>query len=176
MDSSRQPPSSTMPRTTKYYQKLVRCFVNTLNSAIKSRVVQMAIDGGYGRNQIARELNNQGIKISTTTVTHLIQDWKHQHQHQPQQEQATTTNESPLRLSQHSSPQSPQTLSPQSQVYSESLQSMSGDNSSISTSVNMNNTDGSSLLMTRHGSGIGKATKEMNSNVTVRNGGPLSHL
>jgi transposase-like protein len=147
MDSSRQPPSSTMPRTTKYYQKLVRCFVNTLNSAIKSRVVQMAIDGGYGRNQIARELNNQGIKISTTTVTHLIQDWKHQHQHQPQQEQATTTNESPLRLSQHSSPQSPQTLSPQSQVYSESLQSMSGDNSSISTSVNMNNTDGIKLLI-----------------------------
>jgi hypothetical protein len=40
----------------------------------------MAIDGRYGRNRIVRELNNQGIKISTTTVTHLIQDWKRQHQ------------------------------------------------------------------------------------------------
>lgn len=70
-----------------------------IDSAVKSRVVQMAIDGRYGRNRIVRELNNQGIKISTTTVTHLIQDWNHQHQHQPQQEQATTTNERPLRLS-----------------------------------------------------------------------------
>jgi hypothetical protein len=37
-----------------------------IDSAIKSRVVQMAIDGGYGRNQIVLELNNQGVKISTT--------------------------------------------------------------------------------------------------------------
>ena len=51
-----------------------------IDSAIKSRVVQMAIDGGYGRNQITREFNKQGVKISTTTVTHLIQDWKRQHQ------------------------------------------------------------------------------------------------
>ena len=51
-----------------------------IDSAIKSRVVQMAIDGGYGRNQITRELNKQGVKISTTTVTHLIQNWKRQHQ------------------------------------------------------------------------------------------------
>jgi hypothetical protein len=137
----------------------------------------MAIDGGYGRNQIVRELNNRGVKISTTTVTYLIQDWKHQHQHQPQQEQAITTNEPPLRLSQQSSPQSPQTLSPQSQVYSESLQSMSGDNSSISTGIDMNNTDGSSLLMARHGSGIGQAViTNSNSNVIPRDGGPLSHL
>ena len=47
----------------------------------------MAIDGRYGRNRIVRELNNQGIKISTTTVTHLIQAWKKRQSRQQQQPQ-----------------------------------------------------------------------------------------
>src|SRR5215469_3640280 len=50
----------------------------TINPEIKTRVIQMSLDG-YGRNQICKELNDQGIRISTTTVTHFIQDWKREH-------------------------------------------------------------------------------------------------
>jgi hypothetical protein len=42
-----------------------------IDSAVKSKVIHLWTSG-CGRNQILRELANQGVKISTTTVTNLI--------------------------------------------------------------------------------------------------------
>jgi hypothetical protein len=42
-----------------------------IDSAVKSKVIHLWTYG-CGRNQIVRELANQGVKISTTTVTNLI--------------------------------------------------------------------------------------------------------
>jgi hypothetical protein len=137
---------------------------------------------GRGRNEIARILNSQKMKISEATITHLIQDWKRRHQQQEQAHdnlKASTLNPgtsqppSPLQLPQ-ASPQSSQTL--ELQVCPELPSFASASDASISTAIDMNNV-GSPVLTASGRPGVGE-TNNVNSNVTITyaNGGPLSYF
>jgi hypothetical protein len=64
----------------------------TIDYKIKQKAIEL-YNEGKGRNEIARILNGQKIKISEATITHLIQDWKSQ-QHQQQSESSSQLNES----------------------------------------------------------------------------------
>lgn len=118
-----------------------------VDPAIRGKVIESHL-AGKGRNQIARELNEQGMKVSHGSVSNFINAYKRQHE-QPSQP-----------------PQSSQTLGLQPEA-----------DARISTGIDMSNTNGSSLLMARDGSGTGQAViTNSNSNVIPRDGGPLSHL
>jgi hypothetical protein len=52
----------------------------TINNEVKKKAMDLHLQG-HGRNDIARILNSQKMRISEATITHLIQDWKRQQQH-----------------------------------------------------------------------------------------------
>ncbi len=58
----------------------------TIDYVVKKKAIDLHLQG-KGRNEIARILNSQKMRISEATITHLIQDWKRQHQQQQQQGQ-----------------------------------------------------------------------------------------
>jgi hypothetical protein len=118
----------------------------SVDPAIKEKIISAHL-AGKGRNQIDRELREQGIKVRHSSISNFINVYKRKHE-QPSQPQ----------------------VCPESRT----------SNAGISTGVDINNT-GSPLLMTCHGSGIGQTaittTTNSSSNVvTLRDGGPLSHL
>ena len=51
----------------------------TIDYVVKKKAIDLHLQG-RGRNEIARILNGQKMRISEATITHLIQDWKRQHQ------------------------------------------------------------------------------------------------
>jgi hypothetical protein len=95
---------------------------------------------GHGRNEIARLMTSQGLHISEGTVGNIVRAYR-----------AREHGNSDVQLG----------VVPNSEV----VTSLQMPDASISTGIHMNNTDGFSLLMARHGS-----------NVIPRDGGPLSHL
>ena len=132
----------------------------TIDYVVKKKAIDLHLQG-RGRNEIARILNSQKMKISEATITHLIQDWK-RHQQQAQAHdnlKASTINPgtsqppSPLQLPQ-ASPQSSQTL--ELQVCPE-LPSFASASASISTAIDMNNV-GSPVLTASGRPGLGKPT------------------
>ena len=152
----------------------------TIDYVVKKKAIDLHLQG-RGRNEIARILNSQNMKISEATITHLIQDWKRRHQQQEQAHvnlKASTLN--PMGTSQPSSslqlpqasPQSSQTL--ELQVCPELPSFASASDASISTAIDMNNV-GSPVLTGRPW--VGQANN-VNSNVTIThaNGGPLSYF
>ena len=55
----------------------------TIDYVVKKKAIDLHLQG-KGRNEIARILNSQKMRISEATITHLIHDWKSQ-QPQPSQ-------------------------------------------------------------------------------------------
>jgi hypothetical protein len=47
----------------------------TIDYVVKKKAIDLHL-AGVGRNEIARILNGQKMRISEATITHLIQDWK----------------------------------------------------------------------------------------------------
>lgn len=88
----------------------------SVDPKIKQKIIEAHL-AGHGRNQIDRELHEEGVKVSHGSISNIINAYKHEH-------------EQPLQ------PQSPQTLSPQPEA-----------DAGISTGVPMNNIDGSSVLI-----------------------------
>ena len=56
-----------------------------VDPVIKEKVISVYL-AGHGRNQITRDLNGQGIKISHGSVSNIINAYKHRHE-QPSQPQ-----------------------------------------------------------------------------------------
>ena len=54
-----------------------------IDSAVKKKAIDLHLQG-KGRNEIARILKNQKMRISEATITHLIQELKRQQQKQEQ--------------------------------------------------------------------------------------------
>ena len=140
----------------------------TIDYVVKKQAIDLHLQG-RGRNEIARILNSQKMKISEATITHLIQDWKRRHQQQQTKcnnsESLTHTPSqppSPLQLPQ-ASPQSSQTL--ELQVCPELPSFASASDASISTAIDMNNV-GSPVLTASGRPGVGQANN-VNSNVTI---------
>jgi len=55
------------------------CPIVTIDSVVKKKTIDLHLSG-LGRNEIARILNGQKMRISEATITHLIQVWKRQHE------------------------------------------------------------------------------------------------
>lgn len=53
----------------------------TIDYVVKKKAIDLHLQG-RGRNEIARILNSQKMRISEATITHLIQDWDRQEQKQ----------------------------------------------------------------------------------------------
>ena len=125
----------------------------TITREIREKVIQMYIEG-RGRNEIARLLTGQGPewRISEGSVGNIIRAYRERED-----------GNSGIQSLQHG-------VVPNSEVVT----------SFASTGVGMNNTNGSSLPMARHSSGIGQnvstTNTNSNSNVIPRDGGPLLHL
>jgi hypothetical protein len=51
----------------------------TIDYVVKKKAIDLHLQG-RARNEIARILNSQKMKISEATITHLIQDWNRQQQ------------------------------------------------------------------------------------------------
>jgi hypothetical protein len=153
----------------------------TIDYVVKKKAIDLHLQG-RGRNEIARILNSQKMRISEATITHLIQDWDRQQQKQEHNNSgpSSTLNAEVVtsqphllqsRQPQHQQPpESPQSShspqSPQAQVFQ-------GPPSEASTGIDMNNT-GSSSLIARPG--VGQANIETNFVTVKRNGGPLSQF
>lgn len=52
----------------------------TIDYVVRKKAIDLHLQG-KGRNEIARILNGQKMRISEATITHLIQDLKRQQQH-----------------------------------------------------------------------------------------------
>ena len=50
----------------------------TIDYVVKKKAIDLHLQG-KGRNEIARILNSQKMRISEATITHLIHDWKRRH-------------------------------------------------------------------------------------------------
>ena len=103
-----------------------------VDPAVREKIIAAYLSG-KGRNQIDRELHEDGVKVSHGSISNIINAYKHEH-------------EQPLQ------PQSPQTLSPQPEA-----------DAGISNGVPMNNIDGSSLLIARSGIGRAVSTTNSSS-------------
>jgi hypothetical protein len=66
----------------------------TIDSAIKQKVVELYLEG-RGRNEIARILNGQKMRISGATITYLIKDWESQNDQQLQPSQMSFHHQQP---------------------------------------------------------------------------------
>ena len=53
----------------------------TIDYVVKKQAIDLHLQG-RGRNEIARILNGQKMRISEATITHLIQAWNRQYQQQ----------------------------------------------------------------------------------------------
>ena len=115
---------------------------------------------GQGRNNITRQLNTAGLKVSHGSVSNIIIKYKRQYE-QSLQSNTNTNNASVV-----APPQPSQ----------EVVQGPPSD-AGIGTGIPMNISAGSPLLMTCSASaGTGQAQTKSNFNITPRDGGPLSHF
>src|SRR5215469_9090598 len=120
-----------------------------VDPAIREKVISAYVVG-YGRNQITRVLNGQGIKVSHGSISNIINAYKRKHE-QPSQLQPSSPPEQ-----QSSQPQVFQFQGPPSDT-------------SISTGIDMNNTGSPSSTAPRY-SGVGKVitvTDLLNEDTTV---------
>ena len=95
----------------------------TIDYVVKKKAIDLHLQG-RGRNEIARILNGQKMRISEATITHLIQDWKRQHQEQEhsnsepssQLNKSAQTSKTVSSISQGEQQQETITISPQAQT------------------------------------------------------------
>ena len=156
----------------------------TIDYVVKKQAIDLHLQG-RGRNEIARILNGQKMRISEATITHLIQAWNRQYQQQKHEHnnsepfsqssslEATTVKSQEQLQSQPQPPQPP--LQSQASIGLGSP-STSGYNASISTGIDMDNMRSPSSMVQKVHSGVGQANIETNSVAVKRNGGPFSHF
>ena len=95
----------------------------TIDYVVKKKAIDLHLQG-RGRNEIARILNSQKMRISEATITHLIQDWKRQQQQQEhgnsepssQLNESAQTSKTVSSISQGEQQQETITISPQAQT------------------------------------------------------------
>ena len=154
----------------------------TIDYVVKKKAIDLHLQG-HGRNEIARILNGQKMRISEATITHLIQRQQQKQEHNNSGPSSSTLNPQLVRLQ----PQLLQSRQPQHQQPSKSPKSSQSSQSpqlqlfqgpsadaSISTGIDMNNTGSPSSMVQKVHSGVGQANKT--NSVTHVNGGSLSHL
>jgi hypothetical protein len=130
---------------------------------IKDKIISAHLDG-LGRNQITRALHEEGIKVSHGSVSNIIIKYKRQNE-QSVQPDTQMNNTSVVQPQQ---PLQPSQLS-QSQI---SPRPSPPNDAGISAGIPINNI-GSPSLTASGRPGVRLATKN-NTNVTPRDGGPLS--
>ena len=57
-----------------------------VDPAVKEKIIAAYLSG-KGRNQIDRDLHEQGVKVSHGSISNIINAYKHEHEHQPQSPQ-----------------------------------------------------------------------------------------
>jgi hypothetical protein len=138
----------------------------TIDYLVKEKAIDLHLQG-RGRNEIARILNGQKMRISEATITHLIQDWKkrqsQQQQKRPQQSQQYKEEHG------HGQNDLPLQPEPDSLQEQEAPTSPSSNNSKY-TDDSIIRVTGPPSFNTNRTSGDGQAVN-INSNF-----GPLSHF